>query len=72
MDFIRRRIDITILLAGFNSQVGREKVYRDMVGKYAAHKNTNCNGKRLMELRASYGLKLMSTPSKKLRRERIR
>lgn len=58
--------NIKILIGDFNGQIGKEKKYRKIVGEYPAHKRTNRNGLRLIEICQSFNLKLMSTNFKKL------
>lgn len=57
--------NVVILLGDFNAQIGREKIYRPIVGEYAAHQRTNKNGMRLITLCKTFQLKLMSTFLKK-------
>ena len=57
--------DIKLLLGDFNAQIGREKMHRKTVGNYPAHKFTNKNGTRLIELCQQHNLKLMSTSLRK-------
>lgn len=54
-----------ILLGDFNAQIGKEKKFRKVVGKYPAHKRTNKNGERLIEICQSHNLILKSTTFKK-------
>lgn len=58
-----------ILLGDFNAQVGRENKFRNTVGSYPAHKRTNTNGERLIELCRSTGLLMKSTAFKHLPRK---
>lgn len=52
---------IKILMGDFNAQIGHERKYRDVVGKYPAHNKTNKNGMRLIELCRDHGLVLKTT-----------
>ncbi|XP_023210652.1 craniofacial development protein 2-like [Centruroides sculpturatus] len=63
------RENVKILVGDFNAQIGKEKSVRNIVGKYPAHKRTNQNGLRLIELCKAFNLKLMSTNFKKLPRK---
>jgi len=58
-----------ILLGDFNAQIGRERKFRNTVGDYPAHKRTNTNGERLIDLCRSTGLLLKSTAFKHLPRK---
>ncbi|KAI5720012.1 hypothetical protein M8J77_000651 [Diaphorina citri] len=58
--------NVKILLGDFNAQIGRERKHSKTVGPYPAHKRTNRNGERLIELCKGNNLKLMSTHFKKL------
>lgn len=57
--------DVKILLGDFNAQIGKERKYRKTVGNYPAHKFTNKNGMRLIELCQQNNLKIMSTSFRK-------
>lgn len=57
--------DTKILLGDFNAQIGREKIYRHTVGEFPAHRFTNKNGTRLIELCQQNNLKIMSTSLRK-------
>ncbi|MFP3037177.1 MAG: endonuclease/exonuclease/phosphatase family protein, partial [Candidatus Karelsulcia muelleri] len=61
--------NIKILLGDFNAQIGREKKFRKIVGDYPAHKRTNRNGERLIEMCRGMNLKLMSTNFRKIPRK---
>lgn len=61
--------NIIILLGDFNAQIGKEKKYKKIVGDYPAHKRTNRNGVRLIELCQAHNLILKSTAFKKLPRK---
>ncbi|XP_067124356.1 craniofacial development protein 2-like [Centruroides vittatus] len=63
------RENVKILMGDFNAQIGKEKSVWNIVGKYPAHKRTNQNGLRLIELCKAFNLKLMSTNFKKLPRK---
>lgn len=53
--------DVILLLGDFNAQLGKETKYRKTVGDFPAHKFTNKNGTRLIELCRHFNLKIMST-----------
>lgn len=57
------------MLGDFNAQIGKERIYRKVVGNYPAHKRTNKNGIRLLNLCKAFSLTLMSTHFKKLPRK---
>lgn len=60
----------TVILVGdFNAQIGSEKKFRNIVGEYPAHKRTNTNGERLINLCKSFNLVLKSTAFKHLPRK---
>lgn len=61
--------DTKVLLGDFNAQIGREKIHQKTVGKYPAHKFTNKNGTRLVELCKQNNLKIMSTSLRKCPRK---
>lgn len=44
------RMNVKILMGDFNAQIGGERKYRPEVGLYPAHKRTNKNGERLIDL----------------------
>ncbi|XP_014286812.1 craniofacial development protein 2-like [Halyomorpha halys] len=52
---------VKILLGDYNAQIGKEKRYNNIVGEYPAHKWTNRNGERLVQLCKISDLKLMLT-----------
>ena len=56
---------IKILLGDFNAKIGRERRCRTVVGKWPAHKLTNKNGQRLIELCIDHGLILETTRFKR-------
>lgn len=61
---------VRILLGDFNAQLGSERKFTIVIGKYPAHRRTNRNGERLVKLCERLNLKIMSThfkakPSKK-------
>lgn len=58
-----------ILLGDFNAQMGREKKFKDIIGNYPAHRRTNRNGERLVQLCKSTGLIMKSTAFKHLPRK---
>lgn len=56
---------IKILMGDFNAQIGKEKKFRNIVGAYTAHKRTNRNGERLIDVCESFSMKIMSTQFKR-------
>lgn len=50
-----------ILLGDFNAKLGKEKRFRDIVGKWPAHNKTTENGRRLVELCRNHNLISKST-----------
>jgi endonuclease/exonuclease/phosphatase family metal-dependent hydrolase len=57
--------DVKVLLGDFNAQIGRERKYKKTVGDYPAHKFTNKNGVRFVELCQQNNLKILSTSLRK-------
>ena len=62
--------DIKILLGDFNAQVGKEEVYRSVIGKQSFHDVSNDNGLRMISLAVAQGMVVGSTlfPSKTIRK----
>lgn len=56
---------VKILMGDFNAQLGKERKFRKTIGNFPAHKWTNQNGQRLVELCKTFNLKIMSTHFKK-------
>ena len=54
-----------ILIGDFNAQLGKEKSNRKTIGEYPAHRHTNKNGMRLVDLCLQHNLKIMSTSLRK-------
>lgn len=52
---------VTILLGDFNAQIGMERKFRGPVGDYPAHKRTNKNGERLVDLCRRHKMRIMTT-----------
>lgn len=50
-----------ILLGDFNAKLGKEKRFRDIVGKWPAHNRTTENGRRLVQLCRNHSLISKST-----------
>lgn len=57
--------DVKILMGDFNAQLGKEKIYRKIIGENSAHQNTNTNGTRLVDICQQFNLKVMSTHFRK-------
>ncbi|XP_055632884.1 uncharacterized protein LOC129773308 [Toxorhynchites rutilus septentrionalis] len=53
--------DIKIVIGDMNAQVGRETMYRPVIGPCSLHTNTNDNGQRCINFAASRGLVIRST-----------
>lgn len=58
-----------ILLGDFNAQIGKERKFQNIVGNYPAHRRTNRNGERLIELCKAFNLVMKSTAFKHLPRK---
>lgn len=56
---------VKILVGGFNTQLGQERKFCGVVGKWPAYKSTNKNGRRLIELYLDNYLILKTTIFKK-------
>ena len=52
---------IKILIGDFNAQLGKEKRYRDIIGKWPAQRRTNRNGIRLVEFCRNHDMLSKST-----------
>lgn len=59
------RNNTAILIGDMNAQLGKERINRKTIGKYPAHKHTNKNGTRLVDLCIQHNLKIMSTSLRK-------
>lgn len=53
--------NVKILLGDFNAQLGKERKYKDVIGKWTPHKFTNKNGQRLVEICREHNLISKST-----------
>lgn len=53
--------DIKIVIGDFNAQVGREDMYKSVVGPHSLHAVTNDNGQRCINFAASQGMVVRST-----------
>lgn len=60
---------VKILLGDFNAQLGKEKKYRRTTGIHTAHKKTNANGQKLINICETFNLKIMSTQFQKPKRK---
>lgn len=75
LDQIIMKVDKThtkILIGDFNAKLGKEKRYRNVVGKWPAHNKTTENGKRLINLCKIHGLISKSTYFQKKNQEKLR
>lgn len=50
-----------ILIGDFNAQLGKERKFKDIIGKWPAQRNTNKNGERLIEVCRNHKLISKST-----------
>jgi len=41
------------VLGDLNTQIGREEIYRVLIGRHSLHVNTNNNGQRLVDFAAA-------------------
>lgn len=57
------RESIKIVVGDFNAQVGRENIFKLIVGKESLHQESNNNGMRLISLCTDKGLVISSTQS---------
>jgi len=55
------RESIKIVVGDFNAQVGRENIFKPIVGKESLHQESNNNGMRLISLCTDKGLVISST-----------
>jgi len=55
------RHDIKIVIGDFNAQVGREAIYRPVIGKYSLHRETNENGLRLINFATATNMRVCSS-----------
>jgi hypothetical protein len=53
--------DIKIVIGDFNAQVGREEIYRPVIGKYSLHRETNENGLRLITFATATNMRICSS-----------
>ncbi|KAJ3654979.1 hypothetical protein Zmor_014128 [Zophobas morio] len=60
IDKIPKR-DIIIIMGDANAKVGREEIYKEIVGKHSKHEESNNNGLRLIELAIERNMKIVST-----------
>lgn len=63
--------DTKVLMQDFIPQFGREKINRKTVGNFPAHKFTNKNGIRIIEVCQKNNLKLMSTTLRKTAKKQL-
>ncbi|XP_055534872.1 craniofacial development protein 2-like [Wyeomyia smithii] len=53
--------DIKIVIGGMNAQIGREDLYKPVIGHESLHTETNNNGQRCVNFAASRGMVVRST-----------
>mgnify|MGYP005985764973 CR=1 FL=1 len=61
IDKIPKRDIIIIIMGDANAKVGREEIYKEIVGKHSKHEESNNNGLRLIELAIERNMKIVST-----------
>jgi len=65
------RSDIKIILVDFNAKVGKESIYKPIIGNESLHNETNNNGIKMIQFVVSHGLNVRSTmfPHKDIHKE---
>jgi len=65
------RSDIKIILADFNAKVGKESVYKPIIGNESLHNETNNNAIKIIQFAKCYGLNVRSKkfPHKDIHKE---
>lgn len=53
--------DVKIIIGDMNAKIGKEEIYRPVIGRHSLHNTTNDNGMRLIEFAASKCLVICST-----------
>jgi exonuclease III len=53
--------DAIITLGDFNAKLGKEQMYRDIIGRHSLHETTNNNGFRLVQYATTNNFKVLST-----------
>jgi hypothetical protein len=53
--------DTSITLGDFNAKLGREQLYKDIIGRHSLHEVTNSNGLRLVQYATINNFKVLST-----------
>jgi exonuclease III len=53
--------DCKIIIGDMNAKVGKEQIYRPVIGKHSLHKRSNDNGKRLINFASSKNVVVVST-----------
>lgn len=53
--------DLKNVMGDFNAQVGKEQIYKHLVGKHTEHQETNDNGKKCIAFATRHGLLMART-----------
>ena len=53
--------DAIITLGDFNANLGKEQLYKDIIGRHSLHEVTNSNGLRLVQYATINNFKVLST-----------
>ena len=66
-----QRHDVKMILGDLNAKIGREEVYRHVIGKESLHKDSNDNGLRLIDFASGKQMIIKSTwhPRKNINKE---
>jgi hypothetical protein len=62
---------LKIVLEDWNAKVGREEIYKGLIGRYSMHLSTNNNGQRLVDFAAAKNMVVSSTsfPQKEIHKQ---
>lgn len=55
------RYDVKMVMGDFNAKLGKEEMYKPVIGDYSKHNETNENGKKLIEFATERDLRIMTT-----------
>lgn len=53
--------DIKLVIGDFNAKIGREPIYKDIIGRHSLHLESNDNEARAIDFAISRGMVVMST-----------